>query len=718
MFRIFSTLEKLLVAALLVLIIGTSYYLYGRYIREHSDLIAVEGGIHTEGIVGRPVFLNPVLISGNTVDRDISQLIFSGLTRYNPHTGLIEDDIATSQKSNDNLTYTFTLVPDAKWHDGQPVVADDVVFTYQTILQSDDFANFSLKQSFSDVVIQKIDERTVSFTLREPNSFFLANVTIGLLPKHQLDFIPVNNLDKSEFNQSPIGSGPYQFVNWGVVNDTHELTLKRFDDYYAALPKIETVIFRAFPDQASLFLAENTLTGFRIPSGESPEDLFGTNSRFSFFPYHLPQYSALFLNTQSNILSNRKVRFALLLATDKESINETVGEALVVDTPILESKANLDIEYSLERAMGAFFDTEWNLPSKVKQAEEDASADEKATGGPLDPALIQEAESLEFVLNATEDSWVSVKADGGAVSSFLLSAGQSRTYTVSDNLTFTTIGNAGGIEVKVNTVPLKSFGTSGQVIRNLVLNRSGITQYVEEDFQALEVPPQEEAESEEGVEEEEEIPEDVHEEVVPDEPVVEDETEQVRINDNGDRLILRLVTAQEPTLYLTVAEQIQKQWLQAGAKVVIETYSMPELQQKIADRDYDVLLFGQNLGYNLDAFPFWHSSQAEDGLNLSDYRSLESDNLLVDIRKTFDERTKQELLDRLKTTIATDTPAIFLYNPTHYYVVDKTIKNVQLQHLSSHQDRLTDLLYWYVKEDYELNENFSFGELFRWMFSF
>jgi ABC-type transport system substrate-binding protein len=720
MLRFFTTLEKVFISVLVFLILATSYYLYGRYIREHSELIPVDGGVYTEGVVGRPAFLNPVLLIGNTVDRDISQLIFSGLTRYNPHTGLIEDDIATSQKSNDNLTYTFTIVPDAKWHDEKPVIADDVLFTYESILQSDEFVNASLKQTFSDVKIKKIDEQTVSFTLQEPNSFFLANVTIGLLPKHQLDFIPVDNLDKSEFNQSPIGSGPYAFDNWSVFNEVHELTLKRNDSFYAVLPKIETVIFRAFPDQASLFLAENTLSGFRIPAGENPDDLFGPTSRFSSFPYHLPQYSALFLNTQSDILSNKKVRFALLLATDKEAIKEEVGDAIIVDTPILESKANLDIEFSLERAMGAFFDTEWNLPSKVK-AEQDAEAEAEAdeennTGGPLDPALIQEAKELKFSLEASQDSWISLRTDGSNITSFLLKPGSPKEYIVKDSLTFTTIGNAGGLSVKVNTIPLKSFGGSGVVVRNVSLTRTSLSEYIVDDFELIE--SEEDTLEEEVIDEVEEEEEDKEEEVVEDDEEEAPETDQVRINDNGDRLILRLVTAQEPEIFLTAAEALQEQWLKAGAKVVIETYSMPELQAKIAERDYDILLFGQNLGYNLDAFPFWHSSQSEDGLNLSEYKSLESDNLLVDIRKTFDERTKQELLDRLKTTIAADTPAVFLYNPTHYYVVDSSVKNVDLSHLSSHQDRFSDLLYWYIKEDYDLTESFSFGELIRWMFSF
>lgn len=729
MLRFFSLAEKIALVVLMLVALSTGYYMYDRFVREHSDVVATEGGIYTEGVVGRPQFLNPVLLLGNQVDRDISQLVFSGLTRYNPHTGLIEDDIATSEKSKDNLTYTFTILGDAMWHDGTPVTADDVVFTYKNVIQSSQFKNSGLKQSFADVSIEKVTQRVVRFKLDKPYSFFLANVTVGILPKHLLELVPVDNLDKSEFNQNPIGTGPYRFVSWTAADETHEVTLQKNDEYYAALPKIQTVIFRAFPDQSALLLAENTLSGYRLNTDLSAGSAQGSSGRFQPFDYRLPQYSALFLNGDSDILSNKKVRFALLLATDKDKILELVKDAEVVDTPILESKADLDIEFSLERAMGAFFDTEWHLPGKSsdevkKQGNEEKTSD--GAGGPAEMKLIDEAAELKFTLKAVEDSWISLQLDGVQQQSFLLKKDQSKEFTVKTALTFTTIGNAAGVALQVNGVALKSLGNQGQVLRNLKLDRASLEDYVVETVVPEPAPPALTPSLSQG---EREIPSTSSPSTPPageDGPVEEpeestpedEELAKVRENNDGKRLILRLVTAQEPPIFLLVAEEVRKQWLEAGAKVVIETYSMVDLQEKITKRDYDILLFGQNLGYNLDAFPFWHSSQAETGLNLSNYRSLEADNLLVSVRTTFDERTKQELLDKLKKIIAEDTPAVFLYNPTHSYVIDQAVRNVQLGKLSSHSDRFTDLLNWYLKEDYELTDDFSFTGVFKWIFGF
>ena len=82
----------------------------------------------------------------------------------------------------------------------------------------------------------------------------------------------------------------------------------------------------------------------QIPAAtvSSVEEMNGTEtSRFNSYEYKLPQYTALFLNSDSDILVNKKVRFALLLATNKEEISEAVPEVEIVDTPILESKADL-----------------------------------------------------------------------------------------------------------------------------------------------------------------------------------------------------------------------------------------------------------------------------------------------------------------------------------------------------------------------------------------
>ncbi len=710
-FRFFTTIEKVLIVVLSLVVIGTGYSLYSRFIRDHSELIPSDGGIFTEGLIGKPLALNPVLLTTNTVDRDLSQLIFSGLTKYNPHTGRIEDDLATSEKSKDNLSYTFTIVPDALWHDGEHVTADDVIFTYRDMIQQKDFPNYALHQMFSDIRVEKVTERVVRFRLSEPSSFFLASLTIGLLPKHLLTSVAPTDLPLAPFNQSPIGTGPFSFVSWTVNGDTHEINLRRFDRTYGVMPKIQTVIFRVFPTQDALLLSENTLTGFRLNSTDDPEKVLGSSTRFRILPYRLPQYSALFLNTASDILANKKVRIALQLATDKKKILALQPGAVGVESPVLESKTSGGLSTDLNRAQGALFDAQWYLPEKfeelmkkkkVKEAEKNTENQKKIQEiVPKDRANEpSQGFSVEFFGEA--DTWMSYILDKSPKVSLLLKKGEQKKLTVKKSVLLTTVGNAGGLKISINGHEQKKIGGNGEVAKNFLIDEKSLPAAPAADHSPPAQEPVKESPPAAAVKE-------------PEPSSKSDELKKIRMNSDGKRLILKLVTAQETPAFLKIAEEVASQWLEVGVKVVIETYPLSALQDKIKARDYDILLFGQNLGVNLDAYPFWHSSQSGKGLNLSEYRSLQADNLLVDIRKTFDDRTKQDLLEKLKKLIADDTPAIFLSNPSQYYVLDSSVKNVKLQALSSHSDLLTDLLNWYLKEEYRLRPGLSIAEVFRWL---
>jgi len=90
------------------------------------------GGTYVEGVAGVPQYLNPV-IAATDVDEDVSRLAFSGLTRYD-QTGAIVPDLASAfHTESDGRIWTFDIREDATWHDGQPVTADDVVFTVKLL---------------------------------------------------------------------------------------------------------------------------------------------------------------------------------------------------------------------------------------------------------------------------------------------------------------------------------------------------------------------------------------------------------------------------------------------------------------------------------------------------------------------------------------------------------------------------------------------------------
>ena len=167
--------------------------------------------IYREGLVGSPSSINP-LTARTQADRDLSRLIFSGLVARGSGDSYVPDLASAWTVDPTGRTWTFTLRPGATWQDGQPVTADDVVFTINTI--KDPAYRGPLADSWREVSVAKIDESTVKFSLDTPIAGFLEDALVGILPQHLLGLTPVTELADSAFANAPIGSGPFRLVNW------------------------------------------------------------------------------------------------------------------------------------------------------------------------------------------------------------------------------------------------------------------------------------------------------------------------------------------------------------------------------------------------------------------------------------------------------------------------------------------------------------------------
>ena len=185
----------------------------------------------------------------------------------------------------------------------------------------------------------------------------------------------------------------------------------------------------------------------------------------------------------------------------------------------------------------------------------------------------------------------------------------------------------------------------------------------------------------------------------------EGDLSQFRQNKEGEILTLRLIAREFTTNPVQSVEQKQvldflvDAWHRVGINILAEELSDQDFQTRLRARDYDLLVTGQGLGYNLDTYSYWHSSQAaENGLNLSNYKSPVADTLIETIRILFDQENKLHKLNKLGEAITEDIPAVFLYTPVYYYAVDQNVKNIELGKPSFPSDRLTNLPKWYIKE--------------------
>jgi peptide/nickel transport system substrate-binding protein len=330
------------------------------------------GGTYVEGIAGYPQYLNPLLSGNGGVDRDICALMFSGLTRLNER-GEVEADLARGwEVTLDGLTYTFYLRSNAYWHDGNPVTADDVVFTIG-LLQDDDFPGPpELGASvWQGVTVEKVDRRTVRFVLSEPYAPFLDQTTVGILPSHLLRGIPVARLAAAQFNLNPVGSGPFQLaeieVESGLITS---MVLEQSSRYYGARPYLDRVQFRFYPsDQTALNGYEagevEGIARVTIPDLPRARALPSLN----LFSAQMAEYAIVFLNLgrpDLTFFQEPEVRQALLYALDRQQIIDDVleGQAVVAHSPLIPGtwayKDDIPhYEYAPDRANGLLNNAEW-----------------------------------------------------------------------------------------------------------------------------------------------------------------------------------------------------------------------------------------------------------------------------------------------------------------------------------------------------------------------
>ncbi len=675
---------------------------------ENSEPVAANGGTFVEGVVGEFNFLNPVLAQTN-LDRDLTSMIFCGLTRFDPVSNTIVDGIADHSLSADQRTYTFKIKEGVKWHDGVPVTADDVIFTFHDILQSENFPNPAISNDFFDVLITKIDDLTVTMTLQKKYAFFIYNTTIGLLPKHILEDTNPSELLASEFNLNPTGCGPYlvDSVSGGAIR------LSAFPDFYRGRPFIDSIIFRIFENEEQLIQNLEGILGTKDLS-EKNAKTYENDSRLELHDFTLPQYVGLFFNTDREILKDKKLRLGLQMATNKEKIIEARGGRVkVLDTPLLEiASSNWKYEFDASRADGALFDAGWHYRETDMMVEENEEIEEISYSIGA-PASVKTKTADFITLPSSDDFFATTESvffiEGSAPE------GSTKIVVNGYQLSRFTEGNTSW-SYKASL----ELGTLKEGINEFIVkNQNGKIDRVNIFYSADEAAGDEWLAAEKAKVADAETP---TEEIEKDEEEEEPKKIQptsLRLRYKEDEpLALNLLIPEARKEFLPVAEEIAKQWRERGVKLVIERLPEAEFVNRLTKRDYDVVLFGQNLGYNLDTYSFWHSSEArKGGSNLSNLKSSAVNAWLEQIRSSFDSAERRKRLANLREVLGEEVPAVMLYTPTYSYAVDQKVQGFNLGRIALKRDRLANLSNWYLRERRAATADLGIWNFMKWFFS-
>ncbi len=364
-----------LIAALLVFVLSGGFLIV-QIFQDHGPGPHY-GGSLTEGLVGEPQFINPILSETSGVDMDISRLVYAQLLKFDDQEHLAPDLAeGLPMISADQKTYTLKLKPGLKWQDGALLNADDVLFTIQLI--QDPAYSSPLRPNWSRVKVTKIDDLTLTFTLREVSASFATNFGLGILPKHIWESVALQNFRLTDLNLKPIGSGPFLVSEIKKTSDgtIKSITLRGNSKYYQGAPYLNQIRFNFYDGYESLLAAYQ---GREIQSlGVVPFDqkaFLSSSDKINQYRINLPQYQAVFFNLSKNpILNQKAVRQALWLATNREQIinDAYLGNAVPSYGPILEGSLGYDdsiaktVHYNLDEARGILDRAGWVLDPATK----------------------------------------------------------------------------------------------------------------------------------------------------------------------------------------------------------------------------------------------------------------------------------------------------------------------------------------------------------------
>lgn len=310
--------DWLILAGLGIIATVIGYWFLASVSLRATTLVPARGGTLTEGIVGTPRFINPVLAISDS-DRDMTRLVFSGLMRTGPDGTLVPDLAERYSISEDGKAYTFTIHRDALFHDGTPVTAEAVQYTINLI--QDPAVKSPKRANWEGVVVTVDDPQTITFTLKEPYAPFLQNTDLGILPKHLWKDVRAEELPFSKLNVEPVGAGPYRVEKLTTTSAgiPSALSLVQFSKARTRA-YISRLIFTFYPDTTALETAviKNGALGAHSitpPAGTGQtvhEAILGR------------VFSVFFNQNQNNLFASKAVRQALDAALDKNQIVGTL----------------------------------------------------------------------------------------------------------------------------------------------------------------------------------------------------------------------------------------------------------------------------------------------------------------------------------------------------------------------------------------------------------
>jgi peptide/nickel transport system substrate-binding protein len=278
------------------------------------------GGTAIVGVMSDFQAFNPVVNTAILTDEVMKHMLFTPLVQYDD--GLeIQPYLAESWDLDDNGV-TFRLRQDVRWHDGQPVTAEDVKFTFD-LAKSEEAA--SLLGSAYLTMVQTatvMDPYTIRFDFVAPHAQPLDAFWWPPLPRHLLQGVGAAELAQAPFNANPVGSGPFRFGSW---ERGQRLTLEANTEYPEALggrPYLDRVVFRVIPEATTmlteLLAGGADLIGWTLLPDQAQQLMGQSGIDVRHFPSR--EFTYIGLNNERPQFRDAETRRAIAMSIDRQQI--------------------------------------------------------------------------------------------------------------------------------------------------------------------------------------------------------------------------------------------------------------------------------------------------------------------------------------------------------------------------------------------------------------
>ena len=274
------------------------------------------GDLFIDASIGDASTLLPPLAS-DASSHAIIGLVYNGLVKYDGNLNLVGDLAESWEISPDGLTITFKLRHGVKWQDGAPFTAQDVLFTYRTMVDPKTPTAYS-GDYLQVKKAEAPDDYTFRVTYPQPFAPALGSWALSILPRHLLQG---QDLTASPLGRHPIGTGPYKFQEWLTGN---RIILSYNPDYFRGRPYLNGYIYRVIPEIGPMFLelkAGNIdrmgLTPMQYTRQTAYPKFTRLYNKYRYIPF---SYVYLGYNLEDPRFADRRVRQALTHAINKQEI--------------------------------------------------------------------------------------------------------------------------------------------------------------------------------------------------------------------------------------------------------------------------------------------------------------------------------------------------------------------------------------------------------------